>query len=97
MNKSPNQKPEERKPQPAQATQNTSGSSGKQMGDSSKNKTSASQSGQNADQAKPGQPQQQGKFTEQHDAGKNKSAPSVDKGRNESHKNEPQDKGGKAC
>ena len=97
MNTTNNQNSEERKPQAAQATQSNNSSAGKQMGDSSVNKSTSTQSGQNAGQAKPAPAQQQGKFTQQHAADKNKSAPSVDKGRSESQKNEPQKKDGKSC
>lgn len=97
MSNTPNQKPEERKPQPAQPTQNSSGSSGKQMGDSSVNKDKSNQPGNNAGQDKHAQPQQQGKFTQQRDADKNKAAPLTDKSRHETHKNEPGNKDSKGC
>ncbi|MDT8450329.1 MAG: hypothetical protein RQ847_09155 [Wenzhouxiangellaceae bacterium] len=97
MSNTPNQNSENRKSQPAQATQSGSGSADKQMGDSSTNKGSSTQTGQNAGQARPAQAQQQTKFTQQHDGAKDNAAPRMDKGGNKTDKNEPQKKDAKAC
>lgn len=98
MSNTPNQMSENRKSQPAQATQSGSGFADKQMGDSSTNKGGSTRTGQNAGQGGPAQPQQQTRFTQQHDGAKNNAAPRVDKSRNETRsRNEPQKKDAKAC
>lgn len=56
------------------------------------------QAGTGASKANASQPQQQGKFSQQHDADKAKTATPADKRTSESHKTEPHKKdGGKAC
>jgi len=97
MNHSPKQKPEQHKAQPAQVMQSNSGSSGKQMDDLSTSKSTPNQAGQNVEKGKPAQSQQQGKFTPQLDADKNKAAPLVEKGKAESHQSTPHAKDGKSC
>ncbi|MDT8439850.1 MAG: hypothetical protein RQ729_12665 [Wenzhouxiangellaceae bacterium] len=78
MDKTSNKTSAERKSQPAQATQG--GVADKQMGASSGNK------------GKSPQPQQQTRFTQQHDAGKSRAAPAVDK-----NKSQPENKEVKSC
>ena len=73
---------------------------------SSEPKPQPVQAGVTAGQDKPSQPQQQGKFSQQHDAEKSKaaapadkgkSAPAADNGKSESHKTDSPKKDGKAC
>lgn len=64
---------------------------------SSERKPQPVQAGVVAGQEKPSQPQQQGKFSQQHDADKAKTAAPADKGVSESHKTESQKKDAKAC
>lgn len=73
---------------------------------SSERKPQPAQAGVIAGQNKPSQPQQQGKFSQQHDADKAKTAAPADEGKSaspadkavsESHETESQKKDGKAC